>query len=460
MSIKTMIVKTAEVIPNENNPREDFGDVEALAASFATNAERPGEPFIPPLLVKDASVYRIVDGERRFRAMQSLGTESFTATVASSFDDANALVAMLATDDKKTLSEIERSRGVQQMLLLGVDPDIAAAAARIDSKMAHRVLAGRNRAKDKAETFTLDRLLALAEFEDESAISAITKAKEKNWRDVVDSERRRLVHEKFCDRWRKLAEKSDLPFVELDALTPGHARAYDRDDISIDQLFYPEDKILKSLPKNAVALSLFPGKYKTSWCKPCFAIWTKNNRTEVCETAQERRKRKQKEAQKEAFERDLNRRCAFLTDRAKDPANSLAHTCKAMSAHFTIDDLGWHLKSAFELIGISELPYVASVIHVACAAYMSSDLRVLDYTCDKNLWLREKGLDYLGALQGMVSDGYEPSDDERTLMTTIGEMMAEQKQRQQQEQEADDKQERDEISQTDASDNESQNTAA
>ena len=37
-------------------------------------------------------------------------------------DEANTLMAMLATDNKQPLSELEKSRGVQQMLLLGVDP--------------------------------------------------------------------------------------------------------------------------------------------------------------------------------------------------------------------------------------------------------------------------------------------------------------------------------------------------
>lgn len=58
-------VRTADVYPSEANPRRDFGDLDALAASFELNPRHPGEPMNPPLLVRDGEVYRIVDGERR-----------------------------------------------------------------------------------------------------------------------------------------------------------------------------------------------------------------------------------------------------------------------------------------------------------------------------------------------------------------------------------------------------------
>ena len=116
------VVSIDDVYPNENNPRKKFEGIKELAASFDLNKERPGEPFIPPILVRDGGIYHIVDGERRYRAMQSRKLAKFTANVCEDFDEANALVAAMATDDKQPLSDIEKSRGVQQMLLLGVDP--------------------------------------------------------------------------------------------------------------------------------------------------------------------------------------------------------------------------------------------------------------------------------------------------------------------------------------------------
>ena len=54
------VVNIDDVYPNENNPRKKFEDIPQLAASFDLNQERPGEPFIPPILVRDGGIYHIV----------------------------------------------------------------------------------------------------------------------------------------------------------------------------------------------------------------------------------------------------------------------------------------------------------------------------------------------------------------------------------------------------------------
>ena len=123
-------VKTEDVYPSEGNPRRDFGDLDALAASFALNPAHPGEPMTPPLLVQDGGVYRIVDGERRWRAMRKAGTAEFDAVVCEDWGDADAALAILATDDKKPLDDAERSRGAQRCLLLGVEPEKVERAVR------------------------------------------------------------------------------------------------------------------------------------------------------------------------------------------------------------------------------------------------------------------------------------------------------------------------------------------
>ncbi|MED9872947.1 MAG: ParB N-terminal domain-containing protein [Eggerthellaceae bacterium] len=180
------VVSIDDVYPNENNPRKKFEGIKELAASFDLNKERPGEPFIPPILVRDGGIYHIVDGERRYRAMQSRKLAKFTANVCEDFDEANALVAAMATDDKQPLSDIEKSRGVQQMLLLGVDPTSVDKATK-----------GKNRAKrvnhamvlvdDAAEDMSLDRLLAIDEFaDDKHAVKALTNCTEKEWPKIAD----------------------------------------------------------------------------------------------------------------------------------------------------------------------------------------------------------------------------------------------------------------------------------
>lgn len=164
MELKTIPIE--DVIPDPNNPRRDFGDLEALADSFELNANAPGEPVNPPVVVQDGSMYRLIDGERRYRAMKKRGQVSeIHAVVCADADEANAMLSMLTTDDKEQLTEAERSRGVQQMLLLGVDPVKVERAGRIGRGSAARVRRAMDAAGEKAETMTLDFLLALDECE-------------------------------------------------------------------------------------------------------------------------------------------------------------------------------------------------------------------------------------------------------------------------------------------------------
>lgn len=189
------VVNIDDVYPNENNPRKKFEGINELAESFDLNTERPGEPFIPPILVRDGGIYHIVDGERRYRAMKQRKAKKFTANVCDDFGEANALVAAMATDDKQPLSDIEKSRGVQQMLLLGIDPVAVDKAA----KGAHskRIKKAMELVDDAAEDMSLDRLLAIDEFSDYPAVvKQLTNCKEADWEKIADTYRKHLKDQK------------------------------------------------------------------------------------------------------------------------------------------------------------------------------------------------------------------------------------------------------------------------
>ena len=178
-----------DVYPDENNPRskDGLGDIDALADSFQLNAVNPGEPVNPIVVVSDGGIYRIVDGERRYRAMRSLRKASCMAVVCDGMDEANAMLAMLATDDKERLTDEERSRGVQQMLLLGVDPEKVEKAGRMAKGSAGRVRRAMALVDDAAEDMTLDRLMAISEFEgDPEAVARLESCSEQEWRRVRD----------------------------------------------------------------------------------------------------------------------------------------------------------------------------------------------------------------------------------------------------------------------------------
>lgn len=191
MQFEKRQVRLGDIRPSSQNPREDFGDIGALARSIEATG---GEPLNPPVVVADGNVYRIVDGERRYRALSSIYGEDreVSALVAESMDEANELVAMLATDDKRQLTEAERARGVQQMLVLGVDEQRIERASRAT---AGQIRAARKlRGSIEGRQVTLDQLEAASAFDDEKDVEAVLAAGE-GWAGKADSIRRRNERE-------------------------------------------------------------------------------------------------------------------------------------------------------------------------------------------------------------------------------------------------------------------------
>lgn len=191
MQFEKKSVRLGYIRPSGQNPREDFGDIGALARSIEATG---GEPLNPPVVVADGNVYRIVDGERRYRALSSIYGEDreVSALVAESMDEANELVAMLATDDKRQLTEAERARGVQQMLVLGIDEQRIERASRATAGQIRA--ARRLRGSIEGRQVTLDQLEAASAFEDEKDIEAVLAAGE-GWAGKADSIRRRVERE-------------------------------------------------------------------------------------------------------------------------------------------------------------------------------------------------------------------------------------------------------------------------
>lgn len=191
MQFEKRQVRLGDIRPSEQNPREDFGDIGALARSIEATG---GEPLNPPVVVADGNVYRIVDGERRYRALSSIYGEDreVSALVADTMDEANELVAMLATDDKRQLTEAERARGVQQMLVLGIDEQRIERASRATSGQIRA--ARRLRGSIEGRQVTLDQLEAASAFDDERDVEAVLAAGD-GWAGKADSIRRRVERE-------------------------------------------------------------------------------------------------------------------------------------------------------------------------------------------------------------------------------------------------------------------------
>lgn len=174
-------VRVEDVYPDQSNPRADFGDIDALAESFEMTPGRPGEPLNPPVVVEDGGIYRIVDGERRYRAIKRNKLKTMHVALCDDVDEAQSAAMMLATDDKRGLDDVERSRGVQQMLMLGVPVEKVEKVSR--RKGLGRVKRAMGRVGDAAEDMSLERLAAIDELADvPGAAERLEKAGEAGWR--------------------------------------------------------------------------------------------------------------------------------------------------------------------------------------------------------------------------------------------------------------------------------------
>lgn len=156
--------------------------VRDLAASFGPD----GQPDEPPVLVRDGGIFRIKSGNSRIMAMREIGTKSFRAIIDERDTPKSLVEAAIRTDTKKTYEPIERSRYEQQLFLFGPDEYVAEVTGRSVEhvKKARRI---REAVEDAADDMTIERMIALADFEDDTeAYQKIVNASESEWRRLVD----------------------------------------------------------------------------------------------------------------------------------------------------------------------------------------------------------------------------------------------------------------------------------
>lgn len=212
---------------NSLNPR-DFTTAESadyiaqLGEQFRFNKLNPGQPRVKPILYRDGGIYWIIDGECRYRAMRAIGTKRFLAEVYDDLTDAEtaraeAAKAMVETDCKLQLTAAEMSRGVQQMLALDLPDEEVAAVARIEPEKVRRARRGARRVADAAYDMTLDRLMAIAEFEgDAEAVGKLRDCPQKDWRRVYDGLAREKAHSERTAELERVLADAGVPRVPED----------------------------------------------------------------------------------------------------------------------------------------------------------------------------------------------------------------------------------------------------
>lgn len=109
-----MTVPLASVEPDPNQPRSTIGDLDDLAGSIAERG------ILEPLLVRPASgkgaiEYRIISGERRYRAAQQSGLTEIPIIVFEVDEDEALEIALIENLQRKDLTPFEEADGYQAL---------------------------------------------------------------------------------------------------------------------------------------------------------------------------------------------------------------------------------------------------------------------------------------------------------------------------------------------------------
>lgn len=213
-------VPLASVSPSGQNPRRDFGDVSALARSIAATGGQPVNPIVVADVGEDEGgepVFRIVDGERRYRALVELGAGEADVLVCAGWGEAEEAVAMMATDDKKALSDEERARGFQGMLALGVGDETVSGASGVDVGTVRRI---RSMRAELPEQTSMDAMIAACAFDDPGDRARVLSSSDPSW--VASMIRRERADDEAFDRVRLALLDAPLPveFAEGEAPSP------------------------------------------------------------------------------------------------------------------------------------------------------------------------------------------------------------------------------------------------
>ncbi len=122
------------IMPNRQQPRTDFSGIEGLANSIRENG------IIQPVVVRQESDgFRLIAGERRWRAAQMAGVHRIPAIVRKVSDDRVLELALIENIQRKELNAIEEARAYEVLVgqLKLSQADIARRVGRDRSSVAN-----------------------------------------------------------------------------------------------------------------------------------------------------------------------------------------------------------------------------------------------------------------------------------------------------------------------------------
>lgn len=110
---KVLMLPIEQIVRDTEQPRENFDEVElaTLAASIRENG------LIQPIIVRrSGDQYKIIAGERRWRATQMAGVKEISAIVRNIGQEQSAILALVENLHRANLNPIEEAKGYQRLL--------------------------------------------------------------------------------------------------------------------------------------------------------------------------------------------------------------------------------------------------------------------------------------------------------------------------------------------------------
>ena len=106
-----LMLDVKRIQPNRYQPRADFSGLEGLVDSIRENG------IVQPVIVRqEEDGYRLIAGERRWRAAQVAGIEKIPAIVKKVADDRLLELALIENIQRKELNPIEEARAYEVLL--------------------------------------------------------------------------------------------------------------------------------------------------------------------------------------------------------------------------------------------------------------------------------------------------------------------------------------------------------
>src|SRR6266571_2908719 len=106
-----LLLDVKRIRPNRYQPRVDFSGLEGLVDSIRENG------IVQPVIVRqEADGYRLIAGERRWRAAQIAGIERIPAIVKKVADDRLLEIALIENIQRKELNPIEEAKAYEVLL--------------------------------------------------------------------------------------------------------------------------------------------------------------------------------------------------------------------------------------------------------------------------------------------------------------------------------------------------------